>query len=126
MRLIHFYVCINKKKIINSRHSAQLVASGVKGLNQQTIRTAGTVGGNQPFQLLGTIQRPRGIQNVNIMNQKQFAARGIVTQQRNLPNQTLKIATTMNGKYILCDIYEIVILMKCRTVMKLKNLIYIH
>lgn len=35
---------------------------------------------------------------MNVMNQKQFAARGIVTQQRNIPNQTLKIATSMSGK----------------------------
>lgn len=35
---------------------------------------------------------------MNVMNQKQFAARGIVTQQRNIQNQTLKIATSMSGK----------------------------
>lgn len=61
--------------------SAQFVAaSGVKGINQHTLRANNIQGGGTPIQVLG-IQRPRGITTTPVST-KQLNARGIVTPQQ--------------------------------------------
>lgn len=59
--------------------TAQLVSSGVKGLNQQGIRATNPSGvtlsqGGQSFQVITPVQRPR-MQQANL--QQNVAARGI-------------------------------------------------
>lgn len=78
---------------------AQFVAaSGVKSINQHTLRANNIVGqgGGTPFQVLG-IQRPRGISTTPVST-KQINSRGIVTpqqQHRHMINAAgaLRIAT---------------------------------
>ena len=90
--------------------SAQFMTSGVKGLNQQNIRGATqTIVNNantgQQIQLLNISQRPRGTalpvvsSAATPITAKQFAARGLVQQQRNLTGSTLKSATPINGEF---------------------------
>lgn len=60
--------------------TAQLVTSGVKGLNQQGIRATSPTGvtlsqGGQSFQLITPVQRPR-VQQANL--QQNVTARGII------------------------------------------------
>ncbi|KAF5302009.1 hypothetical protein FQR65_LT08674 [Abscondita terminalis] len=73
---------------------AQLVSSGVKGINQQNIRATGPTGvtlsqGGQQFQLLTPLQRPR-MQQTGI--QQNIAARGVqrtpITIKMATPNAT--------------------------------------
>lgn len=61
--------------------TAQLVTSGVKGLNQQGLRATSPSGvtlsqGGQSFQLITPVQRPR-VQQANL--QQNVTARGILT-----------------------------------------------
>lgn len=60
-------------------YTAQLVTSGVKGLNQQGLRATSPTGvtlsqGGQSFQLITPVQRPR-VQQANL--QQNVTARGI-------------------------------------------------
>jgi hypothetical protein len=103
------FVLCRKELFSNETFTAQLVASSLKSINQQAIRSGqggGTQNATGPIQLLGTIQQRPRIQQpttAQINATKQYAPRGLVQpQQRNfVNNSTLRLTSPIAGESIV-------------------------